>query len=214
MTSQYFFAVMYSLILASSSKNRKELFSCLNIPFKVEEPTCNESEIQDTSSLLLTQKRAYAKMESVAKNHKNEKVVVIGADTVVEASGAIFGKPKSVEDAKQMFKIYSNSSHLVISSIALINLHTNEEQQVSSVSKVYFKKLEDCEIDEYLKTDDWKGVAGGYKIQGIATLFVEKIEGSYSGIVGLPMSDFYSCLKKLCGEMNIYDLILKHKNDF
>ena len=195
---------MYNLILASSSKNRKELLSHLNIPFIVEIPTCNEDEIQDGSSLLLTQKRAYAKMESVAKNHKNEKIIVLGADTVIDSSGVIFGKPKTEEEAKRMLESYSASSHLVISSIALINTYTNKARQATSVSKVYFKKLEDWEIIEYLKTNDWIGVAGGYKIQGVATLFIEKIEGSYSGIVGLPMSELYSALKSLCG--NIFTL--------
>lgn len=203
---------MYNLILASSSKNRKGLLSDLALSFEVEEPICNEEEIKDDSSLILTQKRAIAKMESVAQNHKNEKAIVIGADTVVDVSGLIFGKPKTQNDAKTMILSYSGSSHLVISSIALFNTHTYKMQQASSVNKVFFKKLEEWEIDEYLKTDDWKGVAGGYKIQGIASLFIEKIEGSYSGVVGFPICEFYSCLMLLCGD-EISSLIFKSKLD-
>ena len=198
---------MYSLILASSSKNRKELLSRLNISFDVECPTCDESKIQDSSSFLLTQKRAFLKRENVSQNHKGEKTIVVGADTVLDVSGTIFGKPKTEDEVRHMFTSYSSSSHLVVSSIALTNTHTGKVQQASSVSKVYFKKLESWEIDEYIRTNDWIGVAGGYKIQGIASLFIEKIEGSYSGIVGLPMSEFYSCLKHL--DIDISSLIFK-----
>lgn len=174
------------------------MLSNLNISFKVEYPMCDEEKIQEVSPLVLTQKRAYAKMESVAQQHKGEKVIVAGADTVIESSGIIFGKPKTEEEAKFMLRVYSGSSHHVISSIALTNTYTSKVKQATSVSKVYFKKLEEWEIEEYLKINDWMGVAGGYKIQGVATLFIEKIEGSYSGIVGFPMSEFYSCLKDLC----------------
>lgn len=198
---------MYKLILASSSENRKELLSHLGISFKVEEPTCDENEISGDSSSTVTQKRAFAKMQSVAQEHKNEKCIIIGADTVIDVSGVILGKPKTQDEAKQMLSSYSASSHLVISSIALINTYTNKTQQATSISKVYFKKLESHEIETYLKTNNWKGVAGGYRIQGFATLFIEKIEGSYSGIVGFPMCEFYSSLKKLCNDMDYSELI-------
>ena len=207
MTSQYFFS-MYNLILASSSQNRKELLSQLGVLFSVEEPTCDEKEIQADCSLEITKKRAFAKMESVAQKHKNEKCVVIGADTVIDVSGSIFGKPKTKEEASSMLSSYSASSHLVVSSISLVNTHTNKVQQASSVSRVHFKKLEKKEIEAYLKTNDWEGVAGGYKIQGLASLFIEKIEGSYSGIVGFPICEFYSCLKSLCNDMEIFELVL------
>lgn len=198
---------MYKLILASSSKNRKELLSHLGISFEVEEPTCNENEILGDSSVTITQKRAFAKMQSIAQNHKNEKCITIGADTVIDVSGVILGKPKTQDEARQMLSSYSASSHLVISSIALVNTYTSKIQQATSVSKVYFKKLENNEIETYLKTNDWKDVAGGYKIQGFATLFIEKIEGSYSGIVGFPMCEFYSSLKKLCNDIDYNELI-------
>ena len=85
---------MYNLILASSSQNRKELLSQLGVSFSVEGPTCNEKEIQADCSLEITKKRAFAKMESVAQKHKNEKCVVIGADTVIDVSGSILESPK------------------------------------------------------------------------------------------------------------------------
>lgn len=202
---------MYNLILASSSQNRRELISRLGLLFKVEKPTCNEDSIQATSSLSITQKRAFAKMKSVAKRHKNEKSIVVGADTVIDVSGVVFGKPKTQDEAKHMLLSYSASSHLVTSSIALINTYTNSVKQASSVNKVYFKRLEDCEIEAYLNTDDWKGVAGGYRIQGLASLFIEKVEGSYSSIVGLPIHEFYSCLKNLCDDISINEMFFAHK---
>lgn len=198
---------MYTLVLASSSKNRKELLSKVVSSFEVETPVCNEDKIQDASSLILTQKRAFAKMESVAQKYDDGKNIIIGADTLIDVSGVIFGKPKTQEEAKIMISSYSNSSHLVISSIALLNTETKKMEQASSISKVFFKKLEKWEIEEYLKTNDWKDVAGGYKIQGIASLFIEKIEGSYSGVVGFPLYEFYSCLKSLCG--NVFSLIFQ-----
>ncbi|MGP1438081.1 MAG: Maf family protein [Treponema sp.] len=198
---------MYTLILASSSQNRKEILSSINIPFIIEEPICNEQEIKDDSSIILTQKRAIAKMECVSKKHKNEKTIVIGADTVIDISGCIFGKPKTKEEAKDMIMSYSGASHLVISSIALINTYTQKTYKTTSISRVYFKNIEEWEIDAYLKTNDWQGVAGGYKVQGLAKLFIEKIEGSYSGIVGFPICEFYSSLKLLCDDA--FSLIFK-----
>lgn len=198
---------MYNLILASSSRNRKELLSRLNIPFTVEEPTCNEDEILGNSSSTITQKRAFAKMASVAQKYQNEKFIIIGADTVIDVSGIIFGKPKTQDEARYMISSYSAGSHLVISSIALLNTYTNIIEKATSSSRVYFKKLEEWEIDSYLKTNDWKGVAGGYRIQGLSNLFIEKIEGSYSSIVGFPINEFYSCLKSLCKDVDINKLI-------
>ena len=199
---------MYNLILASSSQNRKALLSQVGIPFIVEEPTCNEKEIQADCSIGITQKRAFAKMKSIAQKHKNENCIVIGADTVIDVSGMIFGKPRTKDEARIMLDSYSASSHIVVSSIALMNTQTNKVEQASSTSRVYFKKLIKSEIETYLKTNDWEGVAGGYKIQGLASLFIEKIEGSYSGIVGFPLSEFYACLKSLCNDMELFQLVL------
>lgn len=198
---------MYKLVLASSSPNRKALLSSLNLKFKIHLPTCDEEKIICESSLDLTKKRAIAKIESIAMCYQNEKVVLIGSDTVIDVNGKTIGKPKTEEDVKKIFSLYSGNFHSVISSIACLNTYTKDMFSSTSISSVFFKKLNDNDIETYIKTKDWIGVAGGYKIQGIASYFIEKIEGSYPGIVGFPLCEFHNILKKILPQEDINSIM-------
>jgi septum formation protein len=121
---------------------------------------------------------------------------ICGADTVISLDGEIFGKPQDREDAKSMLRRLQGRDHEVVTAIALFNGREKTMDYRSVISSVSFFALSEAEIEWYLNTGEWQGVAGSYKIQGLAGCFISKIKGSYSAIVGLPMHEFYVMLRE------------------
>ncbi len=189
---------MYNLVLVSTSKNRVELLTSASFKFEAVAPLCIEEEIEGRDALELTKRRARAKASSVLEKYRNTSSILIGCDTVIEKDGVVFEKPKSALDAKRMILAYSNSSHLVLSSVCCINALNGKISETTSVSRVFVRELKDLEVEDYIKSEEWQGVSGSYRIQGRMGLFIEKIEGSYSGIVGLPLYEFYNSLNSVC----------------
>ena len=181
---------MKELILASASPRRKEILDSLGVLFSVEISNFDESSITEKDPVKRCILTARGKAESLFKAlPQNE-----DAQKLIEK--IIFGKPKNEKEAEMMLKSHSGSLHFVVSAICLLDCKTGQINEKHSVSKVFFKKLSDKEISAYLKTDEWKDAAGAYKIQGKASFFIEKIEGSYTGIVGLPVRELYEILNK------------------
>jgi septum formation protein len=121
---------------------------------------------------------------------------ICGADTIVSVNGKIFGKPKSREDAKYMLSLIQGRDHEVITAVALYNGRKKlmDIRAVSSI--VTFMNVDEEGIEWYLDTGEWQGSAGAYRIQGMAGCLISAIKGSYSGIVGLPLHEFYVMLKE------------------
>ena len=188
---------MYKLVLASSSVNRKAILENLHISFEVDFPVCDEQSILSASALELTQKRAKAKAESLLEKYRNQETILIGCDTVIECDGIVFGKLKTEDEVRTMFRSYEGKSHHVFSSIYCVNVCTLKSELATSISTVFFASIADDDLDIYIKSEEWKGVSGGYRLQGLASQFIERIEGSPSGIVGLPVYEFHSILKKI-----------------
>lgn len=187
---------MEPIILASSSPRRQEIFKQLNIPFKVISPSFKEERpdnitVKDTSEYFAAQK-----VRSVVKMFPVDQHIgwILGADTSIIYNDKLYGKPKDTEEAFEFLNAFSGNTHEVISSIALLNGDLQFLDTKVSKSTVTFKKLSKPEIDWYLSTGEWHGVAGGYRIQGLAQCFISKIEGSFSSIMGLPISEFYDIL--------------------
>jgi septum formation protein len=120
---------------------------------------------------------------------------IFGADTLISLDGDICGKPADREDAQAMLGRLQGRSHEVITAMALYNGKEKAVDCRSTVSEVSFAPLTQADIDWYLDTGEWQGVAGAYKVQGLASCFISNINGSYSGIVGLPLREFYVMLK-------------------
>ena len=118
---------------------------------------------------------------------KFENAVVVGADTVVFYGGRIFGKPKTRAEAKEMLHFLSGTTHLMITGLTVIDCDSKKIITKTSVTKIFFHRLTDVKINEYVETDEPMTKAGGYAIQGKGGVFVEKIEGEYSGALGLPL---------------------------
>jgi septum formation protein len=192
---------MEPIILASGSLRRQEYFRLLGIPFSIMPAQIDETRRDDRENALAP--RAWAEELAARKVHRIAEILsshlplwIFGADTLISVDGAIFGKPADREDARDMLQKLQGRSHEVITAMALYNGRAKAVDCRSMVSEVRFASLTREDLDWYLDTGEWQGVAGAYKIQGLASCFIAGINGSYSGIVGLPLREFYVMLRE------------------
>jgi len=186
------------IILASKSPRRKDLLSTIVNDFKIIESTFDESSIKINNPKKLVKALAQGKCEKVF-NETTGVRCVIGADSIVVVNNKVLGKPKTEEKAKEMLRLISGTKHQVLTGMCIKYTFDNElVSQLSFVcsSTVYFKKLDEKEIEEYVNSKEPLDKAGAYAIQGLAGKFVEKINGSFHNIVGLPVAQLYSVLKQ------------------
>lgn len=194
------------LILASASPRRRKLLKHLGLTFKVMPSNCNETVDPDTSPDEAVKILALRKAQNIA-NQTTEPALVIGSDTTVVINNKSLGKPIDNKDACRMLKLLSGTTHEVISGLAVIDTTTKVEIVDSVSSKVLFKELTEEEINDYIQTREPIDKAGAYAIQGLASTFIEKIDGCYNNIVGLPIFRLSEILKDF--NINILKLHVK-----
>ena len=185
-----------NILLASNSPRRKEILSQLNIKFEVV-PSEFEETLIDMEPVELVEHFSYMKALDVFEKFKgnlSEDTYILGSDTIVYCN-AIMGKPKSEEDAFQMLKALSNKEHQVISGLSIIQGSTGKVITMHETTKVWMRELEDREILNYISSGEPVDKAGAYAIQGIGSLFVEKIQGCYFNVVGLPVNTLFKIMK-------------------
>ncbi len=189
---------MQPIILASSSPRRQEILNLLKIPFKVMMPTCTEEYPEDLELEKVPEFIATRKINSVIRSlpAAQEFLWVLGADTAIISGKKIYGKPKTKEEAFKMLKSLQGKTHKVVTGMALFNGTLHFVSNRTAITKVTFNNMTDEEINWYLNTDEWHGAAGGYRIQGLASCFISKIEGTNSNVVGLPIFELYDMLKE------------------
>ncbi|MBQ2696304.1 MAG: septum formation inhibitor Maf [Clostridia bacterium] len=175
-----------SIILASGSPRRRELLEQIGLPHTVV-PSQAEEDLQGLEPCLLVQSLSLLKAADVAKEQGKD-ALVIGADTVVVFEDEILTKPKDPEDAKAMLRRLSGKSHSVLTGVTVLRRRDGKSVSVTEETTVYFKELSEQEIESYVKTKEPLDKAGGYGIQGLGGLFVEKIDGDYYNVVGLPLA--------------------------
>ena len=174
-----------SIILASASPRRQQLLTRIGLGFSVE-PSCLDEDINyELDFGPLTADIAFQKAMTVAKKH--EKGLVIGADTIGVIDREILGKPATLQEAKEMLSHLSGRWHSVFTGLSLVDAATKHYLNEFEESRVKFKNLSSLEIQNYIKTREPMDKAGAYAIQGKGALLVEKIEGDYYNIVGLPL---------------------------
>ena len=171
-----------SLILASSSPRRRELMEATGLPFQV--ITADAEELKTGNPEALVMENARRKALAVWKLHPD--CLVLGADTVVYQEGLVLGKPRDDEDARSMLRSLSGKWHSVFTGVCLIKPDGKEDVRADE-SHVRFVSLDEAAIDRYVKTGEPRDKAGAYAVQGRAGMFVSRIEGSYSNVIGLPM---------------------------
>jgi septum formation protein len=187
---------MKPIILASSSLRRKRLLEEAGYKFIVDSSNFDESKVTTRNPHEMVKQLSVEKAREIAKRHSNS--IIIGADTTVFCDGQILEKPKDTEDAKRMLQFLSGKAHVVITGVTVIDTETNQETTDIEESKVFFKKLTDEQIDEYVKTGQALDKAGAYAIQeGLSQNFIEKTEGEYTNIVGLPRNLVKQLLSKI-----------------
>lgn len=184
---------MKKIILASQSPRRKQLLEQIGLKFKIDPSNYEEDMTLKMDPKKLVEHLSLGKATDVAKRHKDS--IIISADTIVALDGEVFGKPKTAERAKRMLQKFSGRAHAVLTGFTIIDMETNKQISKSVETKVYFKNLSEKEIDAYIATGEPLDKGGGYAIQGLAALFIKKIEGDYFNIVGLPILPLVEELK-------------------
>jgi septum formation protein len=197
------------IILASKSTDRSELLNRISIPFEVLASEIDEEQFKKKISdpVLLVKELAKAKVQYVKDLlvKKETKALIIAADTIVHLNGVIIGKAKTSEDAFKMIKNLCGKSHDLITGIAITETYDLKMKVDYDVTSVEFLTLSDAEIENYIKTNEWEGRAGAYSINDKASLFISKINGSSSNVIGLPMHKVYEILKTEFG-INLFQI--------
>ncbi len=170
------------LVLASTSPRRRAILEQLRIPFVVAEPTYEERELPGHEPRELIAAHAEGKARSVAHLHGSQ--AVLGVDTGVVLGDRLYGKPASPAEAARILNELAGRTHTVVSGLCLLDgaAHASGLAETS----VTFRPLSDDQIERYVAAGEWSGLAGGYAIQALGALLVEKIDGDYLNVVGLP----------------------------
>ena len=196
------------LILASSSPRRQDVLRKAGFVFDVLASGVEEGRLPSETPESYVRRTARDKALAVAamvaaapgapndtSGDVSDEVIVLGADTEVVVEGEILGKPRDAEDAVRMLRLLSGRTHRVITGVCLARPPDRIEALDHETTLVTFRRLDDQEIGEYVRSGEPFGKAGAYAIQGLASRFVTRIEGCYFNVVGLPVALVYGMLK-------------------
>ena len=187
------------IILASQSERRKELLNLIGLEYEVIVSNCEEIMNPELTIEEQSKQLAYIKAKTVFDKTEGDRLV-IGSDTMVIKDGKLYGKPENEEEAIKMIEILQGAKHQVITSLCILvkNNEKYEEYLDYDIADVYIKNMSKQEIEKWVKENKVLDKAGAYAIQSKFAVHVEKIEGNYSTVVGLPVHKLYDILKK-CG---------------
>lgn len=188
------------VVLASKSPRRKEILENLGIKFDIIVADADEScDIPDPAERVsaLAAVKGRAVLDLLRQRSEDKDTLIIACDTLVYASGEFLGKPRDRDDARRMIKMLSGKAHSVLSGLYVCC--DGKEFSSASETKVVFDAMNDDEIESYVRSDEPYDKAGGYAVQGLASLYVSGIEGDYFNVVGLPVNLLYKTLKNEFG---------------
>ena len=187
---------MRKIILASASPRRRDLLSKIGLEFEVIPSNYDEKLGNDNFT--------YEKIENLALNKAkdveariDEDALIIAADTVVVLDGKILGKPHTKQEAREMISALSGRIHEVITAIAMVDKTSQKTIVHSNTTKVKFRKISEEEVERYISTDEPYDKAGGYAAQGLAAIFIGKIDGCFNNVVGISLFEVDKMLKKM-----------------
>lgn len=188
------------IVLASGSPRRLELLTNIGLDFEVIPSKVEESVPPGISPEELVRSLAREKAHDVLKTlSKEQKTVVIGADTMVVLDGELIGKPTDEDDARQMLRRLSERTHTVFTGVIVLKQHKDDDlKEIEHVesSLVTFRKLDEKEITAYIATREPMDKAGAYALQGVGAALVARVEGCYTNIIGLPVPTIVSMLRQ------------------
>lgn len=180
------------LVLASQSPRRAEILRQAGIPFTVHIATVDETPREGERPLEYVERLAFEKAAAITAAADE---IILGADTTVVIDGEVLGKPEGVDDARRMLGLLAGRRHEVMTGICL--KRGEECIRDTAVTEVWFTQMTDDEIVQYANSGEPLDKAGAYAIQGLASKFVEKINGCYFNVVGLPIAMVYAHLRYL-----------------
>ena len=185
------------VILESKSPRRKELMDLLNIDYDIIVSNADETFEEGLSLKEQSKRLGYIKAKAVFDETKGDRIV-IGSDTMVLRGENLYGKPRDKEHAIEMLKDLSSSKHEVFTSLAILVQKGNEYKEYieCDVADVYFSDISDEEIEKWIATGKAYDKAGAYAIQSEFGVFIDKIDGNYYTVVGLPINKVYKILKE------------------
>lgn len=186
------------IVLASKSPRRKELLDLLKINYEIKVSNAEETIEEGLTIEEQAKKLSYIKAKTVFDETIGDRIV-IGSDTMVVKNGKIYGKPKDDEDALKILKELNGTNHQVITGLAVLVKKDNkyEEYLDYDITDVYLKNMTEQEMKNWINTGEASDKAGAYAIQGEFSVFIERINGNYATVVGLPIHKVYEILKKL-----------------
>ena len=179
------------IILGSKSPRRKEILEMTGIPFKVVIEDVAE-DVECDNYLDYPKLTAKKKGLPLVKSYHDD--IIVTADTIVYCDGRILGKPKNKEEAYEMIELLSGRSHIVVTGVYIKT--KTQEYNYSVETKVFVSKLSKEEINDYINTSEPYDKAGAYAIQGIFGKYIEKIDGDYYNVMGLPINSIYEKIKE------------------
>jgi len=185
---------MKQIILASASPRRKEILENAGIIFTVDPSDYEEDLRLDMEPRRLARFLSREKARSVSKRHP--KAITIAADTFIIFRNHILGKPHTASEARKMLKLLNGKVHSVITGYTVMDPVKKKTASKAEETKVWFRKLTDMEINDYIRSGEPLDKAGAYAIQGLGAMIVKKIEGDYLNVVGLPLCSLIETLKK------------------
>ena len=192
------------LILASSSKNRQDLFKMVGLKYEVVKSTIEEhSDATDPKEYVKDLSRD--KANSVAEQI-NEKAIIIAADTVIYMDGKIFEKPKDKKEAYETMKSMSGKVTYGVTGITIKDLYKDKEITFADTAEVHFKEISDEDIKWYIENDKYVLQRCGYSIMGKAAFFIDKVVGDYNTVFGISLSRVYSKLQELGYSLSDFEL--------
>jgi septum formation protein len=185
---------MKRIILASASPRRKELLEQIGLRFEVEPSDYEEDIVPGSEPHEMARKLSLGKARAAARKHRN--ALIIAADTFVVFGDRVLGKPHTNAEAREMLRALNGQAHSVITGFTVLDTETGKVLSRSVETRVHMRKLTLKEIDSYVRSKEPLDKAGGYAIQGLGAVLVERIEGDYFNVVGLPLSALAESLKE------------------
>ena len=184
------------IILASNSNTRKKILDSLNIKYDV--IVSDKEEIaNDSDPRKYVEELSKIKANCVSEKIEDSDVIIIAADSIIYKDGKIYQKPKSIKEAMENLKEFSNSKNQGITGVTIIDKSNMKNITFSCVTDVYFKKICNEDINWYVEHEKDLLNKAGYSLEGIISLFVEKIEGDFYNVLGLPLGMLYTKLNEL-----------------
>ena len=186
--------IILTIILASASPRRAELLDQIGVKYSIQAVDIDENPLANETAEELVIRLAIEKSQAISE-HKTNGLAVLGADTLGVLNKELLVKPRNFEHAQHMLSRMSGNWHEILSAVALS--YKGKTEVRLNRNRVLFRQLSFAEIEDYWHTGEPQDKAGAYAIQGLAAAFIERIEGSYSGIMGLPLFETTDLLRKV-----------------